>query len=130
MGLCPQHNVLFEQLTALEHLRLFGRFKGVLAADLERDIPAVLEAVKLADVQNKAAGNYSGAPFARGACSRRGARWRLGRRAACSARRCALPRRRGCGWLLAPRAPFTASLPSPPPRPPRMPQTLCAAQVG
>lgn len=60
MGLCPQHDVLFEQLTALEHLRLFGRFKGVPKEALERDIPVVLEAVKLTDVQNKAAGKYSG----------------------------------------------------------------------
>ena len=27
LGICPQHNVLFDRLTVLEHLKLFGRLK-------------------------------------------------------------------------------------------------------
>lgn len=27
MGFCPQHNTLYEDLTVLEHLRLFATFK-------------------------------------------------------------------------------------------------------
>ena len=27
LGICPQHNVLFDRLTVLEHLTLFGRLK-------------------------------------------------------------------------------------------------------
>lgn len=74
MGICPQHDVLFEKLTALEHLRLFGRFKGVPSAALERDIPIVLEAVKLMDVRNKTAGTYSGEALSEGS---RLVTWRL-----------------------------------------------------
>jgi len=28
LGVCPQHDVLFEMLTPEEHLRLFASFKG------------------------------------------------------------------------------------------------------
>ena len=27
LGICPQHNVLFDRLTVMEHLKLFGRLK-------------------------------------------------------------------------------------------------------
>jgi ATP-binding cassette subfamily A (ABC1) protein 3 len=30
MGVCPQHDVLFEKLTCIEHLRIFAGIKGVL----------------------------------------------------------------------------------------------------
>lgn len=29
MGVCPQHNVLFDTLTVKEHLDLFSTFKGI-----------------------------------------------------------------------------------------------------
>ena len=29
MGICPQHNVLFERLTVLEHIAFFQRIKGI-----------------------------------------------------------------------------------------------------
>ncbi len=29
IGVCPQHDLLWEQLTAREHLRLFGRLRWV-----------------------------------------------------------------------------------------------------
>ena len=29
LGVCPQHNVLFDYLTVYEHLRLYASFKGV-----------------------------------------------------------------------------------------------------
>jgi ATP-binding cassette subfamily A (ABC1) protein 3 len=29
IGLCPQHDVLFEDLTVKEHLDIFGVFKGI-----------------------------------------------------------------------------------------------------
>ena len=29
MGVCPQHNILFDDLTVQEHLELFATFKGV-----------------------------------------------------------------------------------------------------
>ena len=40
LGLCPQHNVLFDQLTVAEHMWFYGRLKGLrgkeLAAETER----------------------------------------------------------------------------------------------
>ena len=35
IGLCPQHDVLYESLTAYQHLWLHGRLKGVARADLK-----------------------------------------------------------------------------------------------
>ena len=32
MGVCPQHDVLYEELTAREHLNLYARFKAGGAA--------------------------------------------------------------------------------------------------
>ena len=29
MGVCPQHDLLWPQLTAAEHLRFYGRIKGL-----------------------------------------------------------------------------------------------------
>lgn len=31
MGVCPQHDLLWNQLTAAEHLRFYGRIKGLKA---------------------------------------------------------------------------------------------------
>ena len=32
LGICPQHNVLFDRLTVLEHLKFFARIKVKLSA--------------------------------------------------------------------------------------------------
>jgi len=32
MGVCPQHDLLWPQLTAAEHLRFYGRIKGLKAS--------------------------------------------------------------------------------------------------
>jgi len=29
LGVCPQHDILFPELTAMQHLQLFASFKGV-----------------------------------------------------------------------------------------------------
>ena len=34
MGICPQHDKLWDELTAAQHLALFGRFKGIMRSDL------------------------------------------------------------------------------------------------
>lgn len=38
LGVCPQHNVLFDYLTPLDHLRLFASFKGVPSKQIEEQI--------------------------------------------------------------------------------------------
>lgn len=35
MGICPQQNVLFSNLTVLEHLRFFESIKGVRSYNIE-----------------------------------------------------------------------------------------------
>lgn len=60
MGVCPQHDVLWEDLTAREHLRFYGRLKGLVGKELQEEIDAVLEDVKLSFAANRRAGTYSG----------------------------------------------------------------------
>ena len=38
LGVCPQHDVLFEMLTAEEHLRLFASFKGTNSQKIESQV--------------------------------------------------------------------------------------------
>ena len=50
MGLCPQHDILFEFLTAAEHVEMFARLKGaptIAAAEKERE--AILAAFELTE---------------------------------------------------------------------------------
>jgi ATP-binding cassette subfamily A (ABC1) protein 3 len=35
MGVCPQHNILFDDLTVREHLELFAVFKGMAKNEIE-----------------------------------------------------------------------------------------------
>lgn len=34
MGVCTQHNILFDNLTVKEHLELFANFKGMKKEDI------------------------------------------------------------------------------------------------
>lgn len=80
MGVCPQHDILWPQLTARETLRLFAAIKGVRSmqppstsingsgdnrhgdAGVEAEVDRVLKQVSLSSpsVQHRAVGNYSG----------------------------------------------------------------------
>lgn len=62
MGVCPQHDLLWEQLTGREHLRFYGRLKGLSGNVLEEAIDTALKTVNLfnAGVGDKQAGKYSG----------------------------------------------------------------------
>ena len=37
-GVCPQHNILFDDLSCCEHLEFFGAVKGVDPKDLESQV--------------------------------------------------------------------------------------------
>jgi ABC-type multidrug transport system ATPase subunit len=52
--------VLWETLTAGEHLAFYGRMKGLIGMSLEKAIDKGLEQVQLLDVKNKKAGEFSG----------------------------------------------------------------------
>lgn len=51
LGVCPQHDVLWGDLTALEHMKLFGSLKGIASCDLENEISSLLADVQLDKVR-------------------------------------------------------------------------------
>ncbi len=61
IGMCPQHNILWEELTCKEHLEFFAGLKGNTSSE-DRSAEAVrmLHAVDLADKADVAAGSLSG----------------------------------------------------------------------
>ncbi len=60
MGVCPQHDVLWNDLTAREHVTFYGRLKGLSGKRLQNAIFKVLNDVKLYHVADKQAGKFSG----------------------------------------------------------------------
>jgi ABC-type multidrug transport system ATPase subunit len=60
MGICPQHDILFDDLTAREHIQLYAGLKGVPKEQWEPLIESRLEMVKLMSVADVRAGTYSG----------------------------------------------------------------------
>ncbi|CAL9128172.1 unnamed protein product [Musa textilis] len=62
MGVCPQHDLLWETLTGREHLLFYGRLKNLKGAALLQAVDESLKSVNLfyGGVGDKQAGKYSG----------------------------------------------------------------------
>ncbi|KAL4859820.1 ABC transporter A family member 2 [Chlorella vulgaris] len=60
MGVCPQFDVLWGELTGQEHLHLYGRVKGLPMREVRRQAAELLEAVKLGPAANLRTSAYSG----------------------------------------------------------------------
>eukprot|EP00743_Colponemidia_sp_Colp-15_P009682 GILK01010594.1.p1 GENE.GILK01010594.1~~GILK01010594.1.p1 ORF type:complete len:1785 (+),score=269.78 GILK01010594.1:74-5428(+) len=60
MGVCPQDDVLWDELSARQHLHLYGRFKGVPWRHLKQQVDERLEDVALTENADNPAGSYSG----------------------------------------------------------------------
>ena len=60
MGICSQHDILFNELTAREHIKLYAGLKGVAESDWDALIEERLEAVKLFDVADILVNSFSG----------------------------------------------------------------------
>uniref|UniRef100_A0A7N0U007 ABC transporter domain-containing protein n=2 Tax=Kalanchoe fedtschenkoi TaxID=63787 RepID=A0A7N0U007_KALFE len=62
MGVCPQHDLLWETLTGKEHLLFYGRLKNLKGSDLHQAVEDSLKSVNLFNggVKDKQAGKYSG----------------------------------------------------------------------
>uniref|UniRef100_A0A5B7AWJ4 ABC transporter domain-containing protein n=1 Tax=Davidia involucrata TaxID=16924 RepID=A0A5B7AWJ4_DAVIN len=62
MGVCPQHDLLWETLTGREHLLFYGRLKNLKGAALTQAVEESLKSVNLfhGGVADKQAGKYSG----------------------------------------------------------------------
>ncbi|KRW99021.1 P-loop containing nucleoside triphosphate hydrolase [Pseudocohnilembus persalinus] len=60
MGICPQHDILFDNLTCAEHLEMFAAFKGCPKEQVQEQIDQLLDDVSLAFKKNELAKNLSG----------------------------------------------------------------------
>jgi len=60
MGVCPQHDLTWSQLTCREHLLFYARLKGVARTDLSAAVDAALEDVNLKKFEHRRAGRLSG----------------------------------------------------------------------
>mmetsp|Transcript_22388 Transcript_22388/g.37501 ORF Transcript_22388/g.37501 Transcript_22388/m.37501 type:complete len:840 (+) Transcript_22388:121-2640(+) len=60
MGVCPQHDILWNELTGREHLMVYAGFKGVPKNKVNAEVEERLKDVELTDSGNKSAGAYSG----------------------------------------------------------------------
>ena len=59
LGICPQHDVLFGQLTIREHLEMFCIFKGYKSDNIDEEINKTLHDFELDNIQNVTAENLS-----------------------------------------------------------------------
>mgnify|MGYP002623955037 CR=1 FL=1 len=59
LGICPQHDVLFDDLNIREHLEMFSIFKGVNSNDVEAEVNKVLHDFQLENIQYMIARNLS-----------------------------------------------------------------------
>lgn len=60
LGVCPQHNVLFEYLTVREHLELYATFKGVPRNQIKKRVDTMIFELELDLIQNQLASTLSG----------------------------------------------------------------------
>ncbi|CAH0397901.1 unnamed protein product [Chilo suppressalis] len=60
IGLCPQHNVLFNELTVKEHLEFFSRLKGYQGETLREEVDSLIAKLELQEKRNYQAQGLSG----------------------------------------------------------------------
>ncbi|XP_064210505.1 ATP-binding cassette sub-family A member 2 isoform X1 [Anguilla rostrata] len=49
LGMCPQHNVLFDKLTVEEHLWFYSRLKGMAEDDIRKEMDKMIEDLELSN---------------------------------------------------------------------------------
>ncbi|XP_075435187.1 ATP-binding cassette sub-family A member 2 [Ascaphus truei] len=49
LGMCPQHNVLFDKLTVEEHLWLYSRLKGMAEEEIRKEMDKMIEDLELSN---------------------------------------------------------------------------------
>eukprot|EP01052_Picozoa_sp_SAG31_P049706 SAG31_NODE_11010_length_1074_cov_1.262564_2_plen_115_part_00 len=60
LGVCPQHDVLWLELSVCEHLEIFCRLRGMFEAEMAREIDAKLRDVGLTEKRLTKSGELSG----------------------------------------------------------------------
>ena len=59
LGICPQHDILFPQLTVREHLEMFCYFKGFDVNKIKEEVDNTLKDFRIHDIENILAGTLS-----------------------------------------------------------------------
>ena len=59
LGICPQHDVLFDDLTIRKHLEMFCIFKGYTSNNIDNKINKTMHDFELDNIQNITAKNLS-----------------------------------------------------------------------
>ena len=59
VGICPQHDILFEDLTIREHLEIFSIFKGVEPSQVKDKVDKILNDFQIVNIQGILARNLS-----------------------------------------------------------------------
>ena len=59
LGICPQHDILFPQLTIREHLEMFCYFKGFEVSKIKEEVDNTLKDFRIHDIENVLAGTLS-----------------------------------------------------------------------
>uniref|UniRef100_A0A8D0L236 ABC transporter domain-containing protein n=1 Tax=Sphenodon punctatus TaxID=8508 RepID=A0A8D0L236_SPHPU len=60
LGMCPQYNILFDQLTIAEHIKFYAQLKGRSREEAELEMEMMLEDIGLPHKRNEKAQNLSG----------------------------------------------------------------------
>eukprot|EP00808_Paulinella_micropora_P015761 g60953.t1 len=60
LGVCPQHDILYPQLSVKEHLVMYAHLKGVELQNVDKDVDEMIQQVGLTEKVNAAAGTLSG----------------------------------------------------------------------
>ncbi|XP_055842779.1 LOW QUALITY PROTEIN: uncharacterized protein LOC129909731 [Episyrphus balteatus] len=60
LGICPQHNILFDELTVKQHLIFYGRLKGMKGDALETEVNTYIRKIELESKANVASSSLSG----------------------------------------------------------------------
>lgn len=60
IGVCPQHDTLYEDLTVEEHIELFSTFKGLEGEELRSEVQKLIGDVNLSEKRGEYAKNLSG----------------------------------------------------------------------
>nr|XP_023696475.1 ATP-binding cassette sub-family A member 2 isoform X2 [Paramormyrops kingsleyae] len=60
LGMCPQHNVLFDKLTVEEHLWFYSRLKGMAEEDIRKEMDKMIEDLELSNKRHSLVQTLSG----------------------------------------------------------------------
>ncbi|ESO83918.1 hypothetical protein LOTGIDRAFT_229502 [Lottia gigantea] len=60
LGLCPQHDILFDNLTVEEHMVFFAKLKGVDSVNVKQEVDDMLKSVGLEPKRKSLSGELSG----------------------------------------------------------------------